>query len=202
MAEIKCKELCKTYHQGDTEVRALDHVTLDIEPGSFICLSGPSGSGKTTLLNMIGGLDRPSRGEITVADQTGWHKTTMLGSPPALFIRYITEALAPCRADTATRILRYLGISRQQSEAANDCRVIKRRFQCCRIGDREPGPVNRLDQNQLFRQQVLDYLLFDKRPDRRIFQAFVFVETYRTRQPRDGRPPGHGDAGQDNRAVT
>ena len=66
MAEIKCTELCKTYHQGDAEVRALDHVTLDIEPGSFICLSGPSGSGKTTLLNAIGGLDELDSGEISI----------------------------------------------------------------------------------------------------------------------------------------
>ena len=66
MAEIKCKDLCKTYYQGDAEIRALDHVTLDIEPGSFICLSGPSGSGKTTLLNAVGGLDELDSGEIAI----------------------------------------------------------------------------------------------------------------------------------------
>ena len=66
MAEINCRELCKTYRQGDAEVRALDHVTLDIDPGSFICLSGPSGSGKTTLLNAIGGLDELDSGEIAI----------------------------------------------------------------------------------------------------------------------------------------
>ena len=47
-------------------IKALDHVTLEIEPGSFICLSGPSGSGKTTLLNMIGGLDLLDGGEISI----------------------------------------------------------------------------------------------------------------------------------------
>jgi putative ABC transport system ATP-binding protein len=66
MAEIRCVELCKTYHQGDAVVRALDHVTLDIEPASFICLSGPSGSGKTTLLNAIGGLDELDSGQISI----------------------------------------------------------------------------------------------------------------------------------------
>ncbi|MBT8056119.1 MAG: ABC transporter ATP-binding protein [Gammaproteobacteria bacterium] len=66
MAEIKCVDLCKTYLQGDAEVRALDHVTLDIEPASFICLSGPSGSGKTTLLNAIGGLDELDSGAISI----------------------------------------------------------------------------------------------------------------------------------------
>jgi putative ABC transport system ATP-binding protein len=66
MADIKCIELCKTYHQGDAEIRALDHVTLDFAPGSFVCLSGPSGSGKTTLLNAIGGLDELDAGEVHI----------------------------------------------------------------------------------------------------------------------------------------
>ena len=66
MADIQCLDLCKTYRQGDAEIHALDHVTLDIEPGSFICLSGPSGSGKTTLLNAIGGLDELDSGEISI----------------------------------------------------------------------------------------------------------------------------------------
>ena len=66
MAEIKCVELCKNYQQGDATIKALDHVSLDIEQGSFVCLSGPSGSGKTTLLNMIGGLDQLDSGEISI----------------------------------------------------------------------------------------------------------------------------------------
>ena len=56
MSSIRCTELCKYYHQGDAVIKGLDHVSLEIEQGSFICLSGPSGSGKTTLLNCIGGL--------------------------------------------------------------------------------------------------------------------------------------------------
>jgi putative ABC transport system ATP-binding protein len=69
MAKIKCVDLCKYYQQGDAVIKALDHVSLDIEQGSFICLSGPSGSGKTTLLNMIGGLDRLDSGEISIDEQ-------------------------------------------------------------------------------------------------------------------------------------
>jgi len=69
MANIKCVDLCKTYRQGDATIKALDHVTLEIEQGSFICLSGPSGSGKTTLLNMIGGLDELDSGEISIDGQ-------------------------------------------------------------------------------------------------------------------------------------
>ncbi len=66
MARIQCSDLCKSYQQGDAVVRALDHVTLEIEGGEFVCLSGPSGSGKTTLLNMIGGLDHLDSGEISI----------------------------------------------------------------------------------------------------------------------------------------
>jgi len=69
MANIKCVDLCKYYQQGDAVIKALDHVSLDIEQGSFICLSGPSGSGKTTLLNMIGGLDVLDSGAISIDGQ-------------------------------------------------------------------------------------------------------------------------------------
>jgi putative ABC transport system ATP-binding protein len=83
MAEIKCLELCKNYQQGDAVIKALDHVTLDIEQGSFVCLSGPSGSGKTTLLNMIGGLDELDSGEISIDGQ----RVDQLGKGPLADLR-------------------------------------------------------------------------------------------------------------------
>jgi len=69
MSAISCRNLCKTFSQGDQTIVGLDNVSLTIEAGSFTCLSGPSGSGKTTLLNAMGGLDTPDSGEITVGDQ-------------------------------------------------------------------------------------------------------------------------------------
>lgn len=66
MSAISCKDLCKYYQQGDAVIKGLDHVSLEIDQASFICLSGPSGSGKTTLLNAIGGLDSLDSGEITI----------------------------------------------------------------------------------------------------------------------------------------
>ena len=69
MSDISCRALCRTFHQGGDTIKALDEVSLDIEVGSFVCLSGPSGSGKTTLLNALGGLDTPDSGQITIADQ-------------------------------------------------------------------------------------------------------------------------------------
>jgi len=67
MTAVRCVDLCKTYRQGDAEIRALDHVSLEIGDGGFVCLSAPSGGGKTTLLNAIGGLDKPDSGEIYIA---------------------------------------------------------------------------------------------------------------------------------------
>ncbi|MEM8815536.1 MAG: ABC transporter ATP-binding protein [Pseudomonadota bacterium] len=69
MTAVRCVELCKTYHQGDQAIKALDHVSVDIEAKDFVCLSAPSGGGKTTLLNAIGGLDRPESGEIYIAGE-------------------------------------------------------------------------------------------------------------------------------------
>ena len=69
MTAVRCVDLCKTYHQGDVEIKALDHVSIEIAEGGFVCLSAPSGGGKTTLLNAIGGLDRPDSGEVYIASQ-------------------------------------------------------------------------------------------------------------------------------------
>ena len=69
MTAVRCIELCKTYRQGDQDIKALDHVSIDIAQGDFVCLSAPSGGGKTTLLNAIGGLDIPDSGEVWVAGQ-------------------------------------------------------------------------------------------------------------------------------------
>lgn len=63
---VHCNAATKTYGEGKVEVHAVQAVTLEVTRGEFVSLSGPSGSGKTTLLNLIGGLDRPTSGEITV----------------------------------------------------------------------------------------------------------------------------------------
>ncbi|MGD8794005.1 MAG: ABC transporter ATP-binding protein [Anaerolineae bacterium] len=68
MAEpiIRVEDIHKSYLMGKEAVPALRGVSLEIEPGDFVCLMGPSGSGKTTLLNIVGGLDEPSRGHVTI----------------------------------------------------------------------------------------------------------------------------------------
>ncbi len=63
---IKTRNLTRIYRPDTVPVYALNGVDLDIEEGEFTAIVGPSGSGKTTLLNMIGGLDRPSSGEVII----------------------------------------------------------------------------------------------------------------------------------------
>ena len=66
---IQIRDLSKVYERGRQKVEVLHQIDLDVDQGDFLALMGPSGSGKTTLLNLIGGLDVPSGGSITVAGQ-------------------------------------------------------------------------------------------------------------------------------------
>jgi putative ABC transport system ATP-binding protein len=67
MSLIVAKNLSKTYATDSVEVKALQEVSFEIEPGAFLAFIGPSGSGKTTLLNLVGCLDKPTSGELQVA---------------------------------------------------------------------------------------------------------------------------------------
>src|SRR5512140_3949773 len=64
---IRVRGLDKTYQRGGEVIHVLQGLNLDVDAGEFVAFMGPSGSGKTTLLNLLGGLDLPSAGSITVA---------------------------------------------------------------------------------------------------------------------------------------
>ena len=66
MTILETRDLKKYYGTGDTQVKALDGVDLNIQQGEFVAIVGTSGSGKSTLLHMLGGLDRPTSGTVTV----------------------------------------------------------------------------------------------------------------------------------------
>ena len=66
MVILQTRDLKKYYGSGDTQVKALDGVDLSIQQGEFVAIVGTSGSGKSTLLHMLGGLDRPTSGTVTV----------------------------------------------------------------------------------------------------------------------------------------
>src|SRR6516162_2413505 len=63
---VQVRNVTKVYERGKQKIEVLHGLTLEIPRGDFVALMGPSGSGKTTLLNLIGGLDQPTSGEISV----------------------------------------------------------------------------------------------------------------------------------------
>ena len=87
MAFVEVREVHKQYQRDKQAITVLDGLSLTIEEGEFVALMGPSGSGKTTLLNLIGGIDRPTSGDITVAgtniarlsgdELAGWRSNTI-----------------------------------------------------------------------------------------------------------------------------
>jgi len=81
---IETKDLTRTFGEAETQVTALDHVSVTIEEGEFTAIIGPSGSGKTTLLQLIGGLDEPNAGEVWLS---GTNIATMSGKQLSDFRR-------------------------------------------------------------------------------------------------------------------
>ena len=64
MSLLEVKDLCRTFRQGDTDIHAVGHVSFSMEAGEMLAIVGQSGSGKTTLLNLLGGIDKPSAGQV------------------------------------------------------------------------------------------------------------------------------------------
>lgn len=69
MKILEVKDLCKTYGKGRNEVHAVDHVSFSVDEGEFVAIVGASGSGKSTLLHLLGGVDRPTSGEVRVDEK-------------------------------------------------------------------------------------------------------------------------------------
>ena len=97
MAICQLTSASRHYGDGETLVKAADEVSLVIEPGEFTVLSGPSGSGKTTVLNLVGLLDRPTSGTVSIQD----HPTATMGDRALTRLRgesigFIFQSF-PCR---------------------------------------------------------------------------------------------------------
>ena len=66
MEILRIENLCKTYGKGENQVKALDNVSFSVNKGEFVAIIGPSGSGKSTMLHILGGVDKPTSGEVYV----------------------------------------------------------------------------------------------------------------------------------------
>ena len=73
MSLLEVKDLCRTFRQGDTDIHAVDHVSFSMEEGEMLAIVGQSGSGKTTLLNLLGGIDKPTAGQVLLEGQDIHH---------------------------------------------------------------------------------------------------------------------------------
>lgn len=95
MAIVKLKDVTRVYTSGDYERKALEGVNFTLEEGKFVVILGPSGAGKNMLLNMLGGLDSPTSGKITVNGKdtstlSNTNLRTIVPPPWALYASFIT----------------------------------------------------------------------------------------------------------------
>ena len=75
MEILRVENVCKTYDTGETTVNALTDISFSVQKGEFVAIIGASGSGKSTLLHILGGIDRPTSGEVFVDGQSVYERT-------------------------------------------------------------------------------------------------------------------------------
>ncbi len=91
-ALISLRDVHKVYHRDKIEIPVLAGINLEVKPGEFLALMGPSGSGKSTLLNLIGGIDRPTRGDVRVGGESlGALKSSKLAAWRARHVGFIFQ---------------------------------------------------------------------------------------------------------------
>ena len=142
---IETKNLCRTFGSGETEVAALDQVSLDIKQGEFTAIIGPSGSGKTTLLHLIGGLDEPNSGSVKLS---GNNIANMTGNRLSDFRRdhigFVFQAYNLIPVLSAEENIEYIMLLQGVSTAERKVRVKKmlEMVELTGLGDRRPAELS------------------------------------------------------------
>jgi putative ABC transport system ATP-binding protein len=154
MKVIEIKDLYKIYNSSEVKVKAVNGVTIDFEEGEFAAVVGPSGSGKTTFLNMLGGLDRPTSGEVKIAGEKIWDlKSRQLIDFRLHNIGFVFQAYNLIPVLTAKENVEFIMHLQGQSKHKRDART-KELLQAVGLGDRMDSRPNKLSGGQQQRVAV------------------------------------------------
>ena len=154
MKVIEIKDLFKIYNSTEVQVKAVNGISVDIEEGEFTAVVGPSGSGKTTFLNMLGGLDKPTSGEVQIAGVDIWG----LSSRKLIEFRlnnigFVFQAYNLIPVLTAKENVEFIMHLQGRSKHDRDARVTEL-LQAVGLGDRTDSRPNKLSGGQQQRVAV------------------------------------------------
>lgn len=153
MSVVRVEHVCKDYRLGDQLVRAVNDISLAIEPGVFLAIAGPSGSGKTTLLNMIGCIDRPTSGNIHIDDQdVGGMSDNQLAALRSRSIGFIFQTFNLLPVLSAAENVEYPLLQRKDIGAAERRERVGHFLNVVGLADRMNNRPNQLSGGQ--RQRV------------------------------------------------
>ncbi len=154
MKVIEIKDLVKIYNSSEIQVKAVNGVSIDFEEGEFAAVVGPSGSGKTTFLNMLGGLDKPTSGDVKIAGVDIWD----LSSRKLIDFRlhnvgFVFQAYNLIPVLTAKENVEFIMHLQGRSKHDRDARVTEL-LQAVGLGDRGNSRPNKLSGGQQQRVAV------------------------------------------------
>ena len=159
---VSLKNVVKRYTRGKQKVEVLHGLNLEIEAGEFVALMGPSGSGKTTLLNLIGGLDRPDEGEVSVSgqriDKLSGRRARASGARGTS--ASCSSSTTSCRCSRPSATWSCLCCSRI-SRARGASRTCRRRLQLVGLSDRATHKPSELSGGQQQRVAIARALVAD-----------------------------------------
>ncbi|MEZ5083077.1 MAG: ABC transporter ATP-binding protein [Bacteroidales bacterium] len=148
MKVIEIKDLFKIYNSSEIQVKAVNGITVDFEEGEFTAVVGPSGSGKTTFLNMLGGLDKPTSGEVKIAEVDIWGLSSRKLIDFRLHnIGFVFQAYNLIPVLTAKENVEFIMHLQGQKKHARDART-KELLKAVGLGDRMNSRPNKLSGGQ------------------------------------------------------